>query len=199
MKSKSNNITSPSITSSSDFGYLATILFAISVVLRLVGFLQIISVTIILTISLRSRALGHFCLSKVCSNSSGSFCHGIWKLSTQCGTKGEQLIEDDEVAVDDAGEDWGGTEVGEDWTGSGEEHTKFGVEAIESVKVQQSGNLWNNVVYQWIARYYSCTIWSKMSTAIILTAKIHLIKFLCVNTSRYMYIFTGTAVFWSCA
>ena len=57
--------------------------------------------------------------------------------STQFGTNGEQLIEDDEVAVDDAGEDWDGTEVGEDSTDSGEEHTKFGVEAVESVKVQQ--------------------------------------------------------------
>lgn len=94
------------MTSCRDFGYLATILLPISVVLRLVGLLHIflISETTILTISRRSRGLGLFCLSKLCMISLGSFCHGIWKLSTQFVIDMEQLPESDEVVVDDAGE-----------------------------------------------------------------------------------------------
>lgn len=101
----------------------------------MVGLLHtfIISETTILTISRRSRGLGLAFLSKLCTNSSGSFCHGIWNFSTQLGSKVEQLLEGDEVAEDDAGK--GETEGGEEQTDSGEEHAAVGV--LESVTEEQ--------------------------------------------------------------
>ena len=69
---------------------------------------SIMKVTTIRTISLRSRGLGLFPLSKHCIKPSGNFVRGIWKSSTQSAAviDGEKLTE--EHVEEDGGDnaDW---------------------------------------------------------------------------------------------